>query len=255
MVKAKNTAQSFLSQVVEELVKVSDREGRRPQQPTPLTGSPICREAPTPPARPRSTIAGCRSRPGSTGTRPPQCSPRARPTCAPRRHRTGNARPSRALSSSYSFSSSLSLCLWVPSAYPQTGRLTSAFFDRDATARELCAHLLSVSSSEVAKREKKLARRTLSAPAQRPRAATCRRSSTGARPARKPRRSGRFRRLGRATVPGRASAGQPLRPRDRSGVCLRHGLRSARLRGLPQAAGSASRLRSRMLMFTKNWSA
>ena len=58
-------------------------------------------------------------------------------------------------------------------------------------------------------------------------------------------RSGRFRRLGRATVPGRASAGQPLRPRDRSGVCLRHGLRSARLRGLPQAAGSASRLRSR----------
>ena len=63
--------------------------------------------------------------------------------------------------------------------------------------------------------------------------------------ARKPRRSGRFRRLGRATGSGRASANQPLRPRDRSGVCLRHGLRSARLRGLPQAAGSASRLRSR----------
>ena len=58
--------------------------------------------------------------------------------------------------------------------------------------------------------------------------------------ARKPRRSGRFRRLGRATGPVRAPAGQPLRPRDRSGVCLRHGLRSARLRGLPQAAGSAS---------------
>ena len=43
----------------------------------------------------------------------------------------------------------------------------------------------------------------------------------------------------------RAPARQPLRPRDRSGACLRHGLRSARLRGLPQAAGSASRLRSR----------
>ena len=63
--------------------------------------------------------------------------------------------------------------------------------------------------------------------------------------ARKPRRSGRFRRLGRATGSVRASVSQPLRPRDRSGVCLRHGLRSARLRGLPQAAGSASRLRSR----------
>ena len=46
--------------------------------------------------------------------------------------------------------------------------------------------------------------------------------------ARKPRRSGRFRRLGRATGSVRACAGQPLRPRDRSGVCLRHGLRSAR---------------------------
>ena len=64
--------------------------------------------------------------------------------------------------------------------------------------------------------------------------------------ARKPRRSGRFRRLGRATGSGRACASQPLRPRDRSGVCLRHGLRPARLRGLPQAAGSASRPRSRV---------
>ncbi len=84
----------------------------------------------------------------------------------------------------------------------------------------------------------------LSAPAQRPRAATCRRYQPQV-VARKPRRSGRFRRLGRATGSVRASASIPLRPRDRSGVCLRHGLRSARLRGLPQAAGSASRLRSR----------
>jgi hypothetical protein len=67
----------------------------------------------------------------------------------------------------------------------------------------------------------------LSAPAQRPRAATCRRYQPRV-VARKPRRSGRFRRLGRATGSGRASANLPLRPRDRSGVCLRHGLRSAR---------------------------
>ena len=61
--------------------------------------------------------------------------------------------------------------------------------------------------------------------------------------ARKPRRSGRFRRLGCATGSGRASASQPLRPRDRSGVCLRHGLRSARfavcLRQRAQPAASA----------------
>lgn len=47
-------------------------------------------------------------------------------------------------------------------------------------------------------------KKILSAPAQRPRAATCRRSPIGACPARKFRRSGRFRRLGRA-VPGQST--------------------------------------------------
>ena len=90
----------------------------------------------------------------------------------------------------------------------------------------------------------RVAIKDLSAPAKRPGAAARRRYQSRV-VARKPRRSGRFRRLGRATGSGRALANQPLRPRDRSGVCLRHGLRPARLRGLPQAAGSASRLRSR----------
>ncbi len=51
---------------------------------------------------------------------------------------------------------------------------------------------------------------------------------TRARPARKPRRSGRFRRLGRAAGSVRAPASLPLRPRTVVAVCLRHGLRPAR---------------------------